>query len=419
MTGIRRSKVYRKESGERGSSIIMALLGSLVLAVIVSASLSRTLFTWNTIGHSYHHTSALYTAEGGVEMAIYAMNHQEIADASDPASVGGEFAETLLALTGLEEITQISGKMTDPTGRALGDYEVGLVNDPDNPRRFVVTSVGTSPPADIVSKNPASRTVRVVIEKPPLFPEHDKLFIDDAVVSENDITLNGSTSIHGNTRSNGPLQTVSGDEDEDPDSHVTQWPYDWMDPETGETGTSHGVVYDELGESTEEVTLPFDDPILEQYRDVAKWQGYYFDRQPDTAELPTDFYRNPDTDEPNVVYISSPEEVKLKENSAIGGLIFIRGDVTFGGGMQIHGIVYATGLCTFKGGGSQTNVDGAIYAGAVDIRGVVNVTYNYDYYFTLLSPPQPEPKYIFQSWQELVGTQVADTGGSLDGTLAQ
>jgi hypothetical protein len=206
---------------------------------------------------------------------------------------------------------------------------------------------------------------------------------------------------------------------------VTQYEYEYYDEAADDVFKDFGEVNEgyNLDASPENnLSLPFDEDILGQYADIARWQGHYYDRQLTDEEigaLPDQFFQDPDTKVPNVTFIST--DCKLSGGYTIGGLVFVIGDGEFGGGISVEGIVYCTGrFWGHGGGGLPVNINGAVYAGAVDIRGTTDITYEWEYFFGgFVDPNQPEPKYIFRSWQELVGDRVADSGGSLDSTLTQ
>jgi hypothetical protein len=399
----------RSQRGEResGTALMVALVITMALAIIIGASLTRCMYTWNELGRNYHHVSALYAAESGVEKTLYALNHKE--PVMDPSSSG--FQAEMEDLTGLESVTQLSGTLLGSSGEKLGGYNVVVETDPTNERRAIITSQGMVPPEEVFSESRETRTIRVVVEMPPEFPEFERRLNNDAIFSETYILTNGETSVSGNTIS-GEL-VMDMDDLADPHIRITENLYEYWDEETESVQTAYGEVSEgfNMDEDTgNDVYLPFDEYTLEQYKEIAEYQGYLFDYQPAPEELPTTFFQE-DGITPNVVFITS--SIHLSGGYTIGGLVFIVGDVVtdpldayFGGNNLIEGIVYTTGRFWGHGGGGQPfNVNGAVFAQAVDIRGNTAVNYEWRYYHAMMDPPKPPPKYRFASWQELIGSE--------------
>jgi len=392
---------------ERGSALVMALLITLVLGVIVTASLSRCLYTWTEMGRSYHHASALYAAEAGVEKAVYALNHKEPVENPEGSPLQLEMDQ----LTGLAEITELAGQLPGPSGEPIGTHTTIVEHDPTSTRRVIITSQGMAPPADLFSRSRATRMLRVVAEMPPQFPQVIRRTTNDAVISETFILTNGDTRVSGNTRSGDLL--MDRDPDVDADERVTQNLYEYWDEDSSSVQTAYGEVHEDLNsdeDSENDVFLPFDEFTLEQYKEIAIYQGHYYDYEPTPEELPKTFFQE-DGITPNVIFITS--SIHLSGGYVVGGLIFIVGDVItdpiaaeFGGNNLIEGIIYTTGHFWGHGGGAHPfNVNGAVFAQSVDIRGNTMINYEWQYYHALMDPPQPPPKYRFTSWQELIGPE--------------
>jgi hypothetical protein len=374
----------------------------MVLSVIVGASLSRSLYTWNEMGRSFHRDSALHIAESGVEMTIYALNHQR-ADGVFPA---GDFGGVIRSLSGLASVVNLAGNLTDANGESVGSYSTAVEFDATNPARAFVTSTGTVPPSDVFSQSRVHRTVRVVIQR----KEFEAEVFDAAIYTPSWVDTNGITEIHGPVVAGNEIRTVGGG---DPHLRVTQYPYDYWDEEAGEVTSAFGTCDEGRNADADpdnDVVLPFDEFVLERFKEVAVEQGYYFNYEPRQSELPTRFYQ-PDGVTPNIVFITS--SVHITGNYVIGGVIFVVGDIIglpedaeFGGNDQIEGIIYTTGLFRTHGGGNKSiNVNGGVYCGSANLQGHAVVEYNWEYFDALKDMALSSNKFRFVSWQEKIGEE--------------
>ena len=376
----------------------------MVLAVIAGASLSRSLYTWNEMGRSFHRDSALHVAESGVEMTIYALNHQR----SSGESLPGDFGQLIYSLSGLGSVTNLNGVFTDANGQSVGSYATTVEFDPTNPARAFITSVGTVPPGEVFSKSRVNRTVRVVVHR----KEYEADAFGAAVYTPTWIDTNGITEIHGNIVSGDSVRTVGSG---DPHDRVTQYTYDYWDEDAGEVKTAYGECDEGRNldaDPDNDVVLPFDEFVLERFKEIAMEQGYYFNYEPRQSELPTSFYQ-PDGVTPNIVFITS--SVHITGNYVIGGVIFVVGDIIgevenaeFGGNDQIEGIIYTTGLFRTHGGGNRSiNVNGGVFCGVANLQGHATVEYNWEYFDALKNMALASNKFRFVSWQEIIGDETS------------
>ena len=390
----------RLGQSQEGTALVVALVSTLVVSVLVGASLSRCLYTWNEMGRSYHRDAALHTAESGAEMAIFALNHP---NAQEDYGESG-FESVLRSLAAEGDVTSLSGGLADASGQTLGDYSVSVQTDPSNPQRAFVTSTATVPPESANSNSRVSRTVRVVIQRRGFPPGT----FGNAIYTPTWIDTNGVTEIHGNTVSGNYIRTVGND---DPHDRVTPYEYQYWDEDTQSVQTAYGTC--DEGRNTDadpdnDVVLPFDEFILDQFKQISIEQGYCFDYEPSQAELPTSFYQ-PDGVTPNVVFITS--SIHICGNYTIGGLFFVVGDILseeedaeFGGNDLIEGIVYTTGLFRTHGGGNMSiNINGGVFCGVANLQGNATVQYNWQYFEALENLALSSNKYRFVSWQEIDG----------------
>lgn len=386
-----RRALRRKE----GSALLTALLISVVLSVIVGASLLRSLYTWDTIGVSYHHDSAMHVAESGADIALFALNHR----VSFPNYPGNGLEAVLRSLCGQTGVAQFSGTLEDGSGEPIGDYESAITIDSTNEDRMFITSSGTVPAEDDYYRRRTSRTVRLMVYRDTI---HESVF-GAAIYTPGDIGTNGVTEIHGDTVSGGTLSTVGN---ADPYLRVTQYPYE-VDGETAYGTVDEGR--NEDGDLDNDVSLPMSEFLLSVFKEMAIDQGYYFDHEPDPSELPTEFFQ-PDGVTPNVVFITG--SIHMASNFTIGGLIFVVGDIItdpvdaeFGGTELINGIIYTTGDFRTHGGGYQNvNVQGGVFCASADLQGNAVVEYNWEYYEALKNLTFKLNTYRFSTWQELIQT---------------
>lgn len=388
-------------SRERGTTLVATLIMTGVLAVIVTASLNRSLYTWNEMGRSYHRESALHVAESGAEMALYALNHQ--VGVQSHLIVGLD--DLLPGLTQPGALENLSGTLMNFSGDPVGDYDVNISVDPTNPARVLIVSTSTVPTESQRSDSRVSRTVRVVVERSTF----DGELFGAAIYTPTWIDTNGITEIHGNTISGNLLRSTPNS---DPHDRVEQYEYEYFDETTGTVQTAYGTVDEGRnmdGDPDNDIVLPFDEFTLEQFKQIAVSQGYYFENEPKVNELPTGFYQ-PDGVTPNVIFIT--DSIHFAGNWEIGGLIFVVGDVydqpedaAFGGSDIINGIVYTTGQFRTHGGGNRTiNVDGGVFCGAANMQGHTVVEYNWEYFDALKNLANASNKFRFASWQEIIDT---------------
>ncbi len=398
----RNSIMSQRKHMTAGSALTMSLIMTMVLAVVVGASLSRCLATWNDVGRSFHRDGALQVAESGAEMSIYALNHQ----GSQPVSDGSSLGATVGSLTGLTSLNALSGDMLDSSGQAIGSYVADVDPYPGNNLRRIITSTGTVPPLSVNSQSRINRTVRIVVERWQFDPD----IFGAAIYTPTWIDTNGITEIHGNTISGNMLRTVGT---ADPHDRVEPYTYEYWDETTGSVQTANGEVDEGRNMDSDpdnDVVLPFDEFTLEQFKQISIAQGYYFETEPAINQLPTQYFQ-PDGVTPNVVFISS--SIHMSGNFTIGGLIFVVGDIysdpedaEFGGNDIIEGIIYTTGMFRTHGGGNKSiNVNGGVFCGSANMQGHAVVEYNWEYFDALKNLANASNKFRFLSWQEVLNYQ--------------
>jgi len=367
----------------RGSSLIVALIFSLVLAVIMAASLSRSIYSWLNVQRSYRFNQALQVAESGIEQTLLEMNHN---------------------LDVNYDNTQLSGTIVDGWGTHLGEYEVTVVPNPDHSSIKIITSHAAVPLLSSSRRIMVDRTVRVSVRRTEFAPD----LFNYAIYTPRFIDTNGITEIHGNTKSGEMIETSGGD---DPHDRVEQYTYDWYDEENGVWVTDQAQVVEGLNldaDPTNDVVLPFDEFTLEQLKEISIAQGYYFEYEPDEDELPASYWWDEAAQIPNVVYITS--DIHITGNYNFGGLIIIVGDlisedtdIAFGGSHEIDGIIYTTGGFRTHGGGNvEINIDGAVFCGSATMQGHARIDYNWTYVNALKNLTAASQKFRLATWREVL-----------------
>jgi hypothetical protein len=387
------------------------LLFSLFLAVIVGASLSRCLFTWKNIGISYRHDCALHVAESGIEQALFALNHQDLEDLDSYGDTG--FDAEVRKLAGHGPIDTLSGELNTPDGETFGTFVADVYVDPATPDRAIITSTGQLPALDPDLESRDTRTVRVVVHKTIINPE----IWGSAIYAETLLSMNGITEVHGDAIVG---ENLDGSANLDLSERITSFLFEYK--EWFNDDTNDGIVGERTGEvdvgrnldtdPDNNVVLPFDEFILDQFKMIAMAQGNYYDTAPNDERLPKTFYR--DDGSPNIVFIT--DTLKITGNAQLGGIIFVVGDVygeredlALGGTIDIDGIMYTSGAFrTLGGGAAGINLNGAVFGAAADLTGNAVVEYNWEYIEALRGWVFDLNNYRFYSWQELLPNQ--DTG---------
>lgn len=183
--------------------------------------------------------------------------------------------------------------------------------------------------------------------------------------------------------------------------------------ENGLTNLDYGLLHD-ISTSQQNVYIKSGNKLINEATGV---EGF-----------PTDFWYNDGidndgdgtTDEaddggpPNVVYVEA--DLTLKGGiGTIGGFYVVVGDVitnpsgtydaTINGNGQIDGIIYTRGTFSINGGGGNgLNVDGGVWAGEeVELNGSANITYNKTYMDALKNSDFIESAPQITSWRETQG----------------
>ena len=331
---------------KKGVALILISILLVVLTIFSTALISSS-FSENAFAIRYlESTQAFWLAEAGISQAI----------------------------SGL----RIDSNLTAIANTALGKggYSATIVANPDG--TYTVTSQGFIPFNTPFSAN---RIIQAVVDK----LEVPGNFYDYVIWSENNINIIGTGqgnfgSVTGDVISGGSIYTKP--ENTNPDDII------------------EGAI------STNDPTAsPL--PLLnfDQLRIISQNQGNFYDAERlKNPSFPTSFwYKYTETEKiPNIVFLEG--NLVLSGGANVGGFFIVGGDsiytTTITGNVGIDGCIYTPGEILVKGGGTNLNIDGAIWAGSVKLEGSITLSYNPEY---MQATENFDPGTILQiiSWKEL------------------
>jgi len=310
---------------KRGIALIFAFLVIIVLSVLGTAIISRSISESRIASRYAESTQAFWIAEAGANRAL--------------TQLRGDFSTTG---TGLWS-TQLG----------QGRYSVN-VGPTGNPATRVVRTRGCVPdvagcvPGDgVPCQSRACRDIQLIFSKvvPPGF-------YDYAIYSAGGIDIRGSSyNVYGNVTY---ASTLSWSSDRITGSEIP-------DPSIA----------------------PLAALDYNQLRIISQAQGNYFDEDHLDGPFPQTFWFNQTNSVPNVVFLEGP--LLLRGNDIMGGFIIVGGaveyDATLGGTVGVDGCIYTRHDFTANGGGHQgLNINGGVWAGNMaTLNGGVNVGYNATY----------------------------------------
>ena len=346
--------------GSRKAAVLLVcFIVIIVLAILGSAFLLRTVGEKNIVQKAKEHIQAFYLAQAGVMRALSELRQ----DYSWPGTTSGQDVDLV-----------------------YGEYRVSV--EEANTKRKVIAS-GFIPESASAF---VQRTIEVFVQKEDMPLD----FFDNALYSSGDATFNGNAyEVNGDViyagEFSGDSSNVDGDVIQDPSiSPLARLDFCQL----RQISASQGNVYDAFRLSSD--FLP---------------GSFWYTRADDGVDNDEDGTSD-EADEwvPNIVYVEA--DLVLRGNVGIvGGVFVVVGDVitdpdntqdtTINGNGEIDGCVYTTGEFTVNGGGNGINVNGGVWAGLeATLNGNVNVTYNAEYMDALDNLPLNTDIQII-SWQEL------------------
>lgn len=325
---------------KKGMVLILSFIVIVVLSVLGSAIVSRSIHEAN-IARRYSETAqAFWIADAGVNRALKEIKNN-------------------YAITG-----------NSLWGTSLGDgtYSIDVSNVTINGESCKqVTACGYIPN----SANPrAERCLQTIMEKH--IPAN---FYDNAIYSAGDIDLNGCSFIVANNEPAPDNKAILYAEDFD-----VQHPENITGTTTKDTSISPLAMLDFQQLLT----------LSQAQNNVYAYVGSKLKNTTTGSQsFPAGFWYDAAQTIPNVVYIKG--DLTLNGNiDTIGGFLVVAGDVltnpdgeydaTINGNGQVQGVIYTRGEFSINGGGGGLNVNGGVWTGhEAELNGNANVTYNKTY----------------------------------------
>lgn len=317
--------------GKKGIAIIFSFIIIVVLTVLGSAILLRSISESNLARRNLENKQAFWLAEAGISEALTQLKTNYNLSSVGPANLGpGRYAVTI-APSGTKRIVSSTGYVP-ATGEARATRSL----------QAVVTQVTISDP-----------------------------FYSHAIYASGEVEISGSAyTVTNNQPSPDNKAIIYGGE------------YQVNHPE----GISGTVTYD-----SSISPLPMLD--FQNLLNTSTSQGNVYNAtrlnnvKKGTDSFPSSFWYSPGV--PNVVYVQS--DLELNGNiGQIGGFFVVVGNVItnpsataeaeINGNGQIDGCIYTRGEFEINGGGGNLNINGGVWAGhEAELKGTASITYNATY----------------------------------------
>jgi len=327
---------------KKGMVLILSFIVIVVLSVLGSAIVSRSIHEAN-IARRYAETAqAFWIADAGVNRAL--------------KEIKNNFA--------------VTGSPLWATTLGNGTYSVDVENKTINGVSCKKVTVHGCIPNCTVPNPRAKRSLQTIMEK--YIPAN---FYDNAIYSAGGVDLNGNAFIVANNEAAPDNKAIvyAGDLDVQKPGNITG-------TTTQDSTISPLAMLDFqwlLNKSTEQ-------------HNVYAYVGNKLKNTTTGSQiLPTSFWYDEANKIPNVVYIEG--NLTLNGNiGTIGGFLVVAGDVltnpdgeydaTINGNGQVQGLIYTRGDFSVNGGGGGLNVSGGVWTGhEAELNGNANVTYNKTY----------------------------------------
>ncbi len=380
---IKRKEIVNLLLCQKGIALVTTLIFSFVIVTMVTALLVITSNESKLSTLQRESTRAFYLAETGIEKSTWYLNSSE------------DYTDSLNFMGPLDG------------GTTAEFYNVVFSYDSGPPE--IKTLLSTGKVVGGGEYNKGTRKIEVKLEK-GITPS-GSLSYSHAIFTNDDMTLNGGISIHGDIHSNENLY-VSSTEVFNLDGTATA---------SGDTND-----YGELLE--EDLLYPaIDWPYFQNLAELEEDGGFYYDEDPSTYGETTKVFDVPET-LTGIHYVDGNVVIKtdlILNNAAIfaNGTITVlgngdvtlandiadhplaliaKGDITIGGKVHGEGIIQTEG--NFTNNGSVEINEGAIYAELGVFNGGGGVAFNV-YYATVLAdvivPGTGIPIWKKISWREV------------------
>lgn len=341
-----------KTINNKGVALILIFTIIVVLAVIGSAIVSRSISEARFAQRYVESTQAFWLAEAGINRALYELRNNYNLSSISQTAIGQGGYQVTISQSGNDRIVSSTGYIPF-TGAALAT-------------RILQATISKSIPPD---------------------------FYENAIYSAGDVDLNGNAyEVNGKVRyadqisytQNNITDTVTQDSTINPLAR-----FDFV--QLRSRSASQQNVY-----------------VVSGNRLVNQATG--------SQNFPSSFWYSPPTDPndpstgtPNIIYIEG--DLQLNGNiGTIGGFFVVVGDVinnsgstydaTINGNGNVEGAIYTRGEFRINGGGGNLNVNGGVWAGEeARLNGNANVTYN-KFYMDAIRYLNLEAGAQITSWQD-------------------
>jgi hypothetical protein len=326
---------------KRGIALIVTFMVIVVLTILGSATISRSVSERFIAQRYAESTKAFWLAEAGVNCALKELrNNYNISEIDLSAACSADLGQGRYSIIGLEK--------------------QGIMRK--------VTSKGYVP---LNRSTPTERTIEVII---------GDIFYANAIYSAGDVDFNGNRySVTGDVLYADEIEyqheNVDGSIIRDPSIS----PLEEMDfQQLRNISESQGNLYDEARIKR-----------VKQGKDSFPSSFWY--------SPPTD-PNDPATGTPNIVYVQG--ELELGNIGTIGGFfIVVDNEVEINGKGQIEGIIYTQDELSINGGGGNLNVNGGVWVGEeAGLNGNAHIAYNQDYMLAIKALLDKDVKIVY--WKD-------------------
>jgi len=342
---------------KRGMALVFALIVVLVLTILGSIALFRSVSENRLSRASLEEAQAFFLADAAINRAQYEIRQSFSSPSLPTISVGPGKYNFSIDITSDTSVTP-PVRNYDVTGRGCLPASCNCTVLPNN-----------------------CNMTREVKAKMVEYQNTPAGFYDNAIYSAGNVDI-GIEPVGGNVFSGG---TVNGPTE--PGYTVTH-----NDPTLAANG------------------LPSLD--FEALRQTSIDQGWYNASTNETT-YPSTFWYNQAAGIPNVVFVNG--DFKISGNKEIGGFIVVGGntvyDATISGTTELDGCLYTRGSIVLNGGGgpSPLNVNGGVWAGeTVTMNGNPNIDYNATYMTAIRDALHPNTDVKITAWLDTQNSYSVD-----------
>lgn len=331
---------------KRGIALIVTLMVVVVLTILSSAAISRSISERFITQRYVESTQAFWLAEAGIDCALKELiGNFEISEADLCAQCSADLGRGQYSIIKLE-------------------------------RQVITCKVTAQGAVPLARTTPTKRIIEAII---------GDIFYTNAVYSAEDIDFNGNSySVTGNV-------CYADKIDHD---HEHDYKHDYEHEKV-----SGSIIRDPS-------ISPLEQLNFQQLSNISKSQGNFYNKerikkvQDGKDSFPGSFWYSLGI--PNIIYVEGDLEFSDNVNiGTIGGFFVVMGDVKLNGNGEIQGAIYTQGKVDINGGGGNLNVNGGVWAGEeVELSGNTHIAYNLDYMSAIKGLLDKEVKIKIISWRD-------------------